>query len=152
DFAFPPLELKDPNHDLPPQGSPRESPDPDADVHLELTANVVDTAGQKQLRKTPVLVTKRPLRIEVIPEAGTLVEGLSNTVYLFVRSADGKPAKARIVIAGMDEEFTTSELGVTSLDVTPGAKGITWNMRATDDKGRIARREVTLACTEIAND
>src|SRR5262249_48101316 len=47
-----------------------------ADVTLELVATVIDTAGQKQSRTLPVLVTRQPLRIEVIPEAGTLVKGL----------------------------------------------------------------------------
>ena len=43
---------------------------------------------------------QQPIRIEVIPEAGTLVPGLPNTVYFLTTYADGRPAATRIAVCG----------------------------------------------------
>lgn len=121
-------------------------------ARIDLDATVTDTAGQKQTRRLSQLVSAESLRIEVIPEAGTLVQGLANTIYLFVSSADGRPVKARVQVSGIEKELTTSELGVTSYETTPTTAEIAQIIRATDDQGRSVRREVHLQCGQAEQD
>src|SRR5262249_18998730 len=52
-------------------GRPQES----GDARVAITATVRDPAGQAQSRTVARVVTTNPIRIEVIPEAGTLVAG-----------------------------------------------------------------------------
>lgn len=114
------------------------------DARIALNVTVTDTAGQKQTHSLSRLVTNNPLKIEVIPEAGTLVWGVVNKVYLFVTSADGQPApRANLVVHGLDREVTANDLGVAVLEITPSGK-LDWTIRATDAQGRVGRRHVQL--------
>ena len=60
------------------------------DARIQLEVSVTDPAGQKQTRTASCLVTTQPLRIEVIPEAGTPVADVPNTIYVYVSTADGR--------------------------------------------------------------
>ena len=91
-----------------------------------------------------------PIRIEVIPEAGALIEGLPNTIHLLVTTIDGRPVRARLTVSGLDRELNTSELGVTSFEVTPQSNTMGWTIQARDDQGRIGRRQVLLTCGALA--
>jgi uncharacterized protein YfaS (alpha-2-macroglobulin family) len=124
----------------------------DADVRVAVT--VTDTAGQKYSVAQSRVVTNQPVRIEVIPETGTLVRGVKNKVYLFTTHADGTPAKTRIAVNGQDKEITTSRLGVGTLEITPDADTIGLTIRATDqgDAGFVGRRHVKLACGKPGRD
>ncbi len=122
------------------------------EARLELHATVTDTARQKQSRKLSVIVTGQPLRIAVIPEAGSLVRDLPNTVYLFVSSPDGQPVKARVTVSGVAKELATSDLGVTSFEITPDAAEVKWTIRARDDKGHACSREVQMECGKMQDD
>ncbi|MBM4070510.1 MAG: hypothetical protein FJ271_16375 [Planctomycetes bacterium] len=147
DFAFDPLEKF--------TGKESET----GTTQLDLHATVIDTAGQKQTRSLPVLVSAQALRIEAIPEAGTLVAGQTNTVYLLVTNPDGRPVKARLAIAGRTAEIVTNDLGVASIDVAVGQVAnlpnedqqvgnlphVEWTIRAQDDHGNIGRRTVQFA-------
>src|SRR5262249_17517604 len=53
---------------------------------------LTDTAGQKQEASVASTVTRNPLRVEIIPESGTLVQGIANRIYLYVSHMDGTPA------------------------------------------------------------
>src|SRR5262249_12440792 len=66
------------------------------DLHLTLRATITDAAGQKQTREAPAVVTASPLRVEVIPENGTLLPGVPNIVYVLTTYADGRPAQTRL--------------------------------------------------------
>ena len=52
-------------------GRPQDS----GDARIAITAAVQDAAGQTYARTESRIVTEKPIRIEVIPEAGTLVRG-----------------------------------------------------------------------------
>src|SRR5262249_16112243 len=58
-------------------GRPQDS----GDARIFLQLKVRDTAGQEEKRTVSRTVTNQPLRVEVIPEAGALVQGVSNTIY-----------------------------------------------------------------------
>jgi hypothetical protein len=131
---------------LPPVGAGKDQDD----LALELTAAVTDTAGQKQARTVPILVTPRPLRIEVMPEGGTLVAGMPNRIYFYVHGADGRPVQARIVIDQIGRQLTTSDLGVAVLEYTPISSK--WTVRAIDAQGREGRREFSLEVGQAGDD
>ncbi len=129
-------------------GLPQDS----GDARLSVQVQVADAAGQRQGRAASLVVTNRPLRLEIIPEGGTLFENFANTVYLFASYADGRPAKVRV--EGPNEiKFVTNELGAGSFEVTPfDAAGLEGVFRARDDKGVFAEKEVHLACGQDGRD
>ncbi len=122
------------------------------DARITLVVTVRDSAGQKQSREVSRIVTARPIRLEVIPETGTLVRGVANTVYFFTSYPDGRPARTRIAVSGFDREVSTGELGVASVELTPDGDQVSLTVRATDDQGRVGRRRVTLQCGRAAGD
>ncbi|MFI5379009.1 MAG: MG2 domain-containing protein [Tepidisphaerales bacterium] len=124
----------------------REQDSGDARVWLEVL--VRDTAGQEQRRTISRVVTGKPLRIEVIPESGQLVQGVPNTVYLLTTYADGRPAKARVAISGLDHELQTSDLGAASFELTPKVAQMDLTARAVDAQGISATTQVSLKCGE----
>ena len=123
-------------------------PQDEGDARFSLTATVCDSAGQKQALTVSRIVTQQPVRIEVIPEAGRLVAGLSNTVYFLTTYADGRPAPTRIAISGFQEEIKTNDMGVASIEFVPAANNNAWVVHATDAAGQSGRREISLEADE----
>jgi uncharacterized protein YfaS (alpha-2-macroglobulin family) len=121
-------------------GRPQEG----GDARFSLTAAVRDAAGQQQSLTVSRIVTEQPIRIEVIPEAGTLVPGLPNTVYFLTTYPDGRPAATRIALGGIGEEIKTNDMGAASIELAPQSDSVHWVLRATDSTGRSGRREVSL--------
>lgn len=123
----------------------------DGDARLTISVSVRDSAGQTQVKALECRVTNRPLRLEVIPEAGKLVKGLSNNIYLMATYADGQPARdVRVAISGIDHELTTDRLGVCALELTPDAETVDLTLSARDDSGHQVTEEIQLQC-ETAN-
>ncbi len=127
----------------------REQDSSDGRVWLEVL--VRDSAGQEQRRTISRVVTVKPLRIELIPESGQLVQGIPNTVYVLATYADGRPARARIAISGLDRELQTSELGAASFELTPKAEKLDLTARAIDAQGISADAQLSLKCGESQN-
>jgi hypothetical protein len=124
-------------------GRPQEA----GDARVAVAVTVRDPAGQTQSRTITRVVTANPIRIEVIPEAGTLVAGRPNTIHVLTTLPDGRPAQARVRIAGFDHELPTNELGVADFAFTPrGDGGEEWTVEATDAAGHTGRRTVKLEC------
>jgi uncharacterized protein YfaS (alpha-2-macroglobulin family) len=121
-------------------GRPQES----GDARFSLTATVTDTAGQSYEKTVSRIVTAEPLHIEVIPENGTLLNDVVNRIYLFTSYVDGRPAKVRVIVSGIEKELQTSELGIASFEFTPRGGQSGFTIRAEDDKGNIGRRNVQL--------
>jgi A-macroglobulin complement component/alpha-2-macroglobulin family protein/MG2 domain-containing protein/macroglobulin-like protein/A-macroglobulin receptor len=114
---------------------------------FHVTATVVDSVGQTELRTISRVVTARPLRIEVIPESGRLVPGVSNVVYLMTTYADSRPAVTRLAVSGFDREIATSAAGVATVEFKPETandREIAWTIRATDKQGLSGRKDVKL--------
>ncbi|MBC7816464.1 MAG: DUF1559 domain-containing protein, partial [Planctomycetaceae bacterium] len=119
---------------------------------------VTDRAEQSQSKSLSCLVAAQPIQIEVIPEAGQLVPGVPNRIFVWTTYPDGRPAKTRVayarraVLAGVPNggELTTSDLGVTVIELeafaqdSPDRTNITLTLQATDANGRTGRREVKL--------
>jgi alpha-2-macroglobulin-like protein len=130
-------------------GRPQDGGDARLSFHVTLT----DGAGQKATRAVDRLVTTRPVRIEVIPEGGQLVQDVPNTVYLFITRADGSPVSARLTVSGVPGELPTDVHGVASFEVTPRSGSESWAIRAADGQGKLlAQREVNLQCGRYPHD
>ncbi len=121
-------------------------------ARVAITATVRDPAGQTQGRTENRIVAAHPIRIEVIPEGGTLVKDLPNTVHLLTTTLDGRPARTRLTVAGFDRELRTNELGVASFELTPSAGTVSWTIQARDDQGRTGSRHVELTCGAFTGD
>jgi len=119
---------------------------------LAVHVRVRDTAGQEQVRTVSVPVADQAIRVEVIPESGTLVKEVTNKVYLLTSYPDGRPAPTRIAVTGQDSELETDDLGVCVVEVTPADDSLRMVLRATDKDGRVGRREVVLECGTAVDD
>ena len=120
-----------------------------------MTATVIDSAGQTESKTISRIVTASPLRIEVIPESGRLVPGVSNVVYLMTTYADGRPAVTRLAVSGFDHEIATSAAGVATVEFKPETakeREIAWTIRATDGQGVSGRKEVKLPVGRWSDD
>ncbi|HWG45840.1 MAG TPA: MG2 domain-containing protein [Gemmataceae bacterium] len=115
------------------------------DTRLSFVASVTDNAGQKQTRGVERAVTRQPVRIEVLPENGKLVQGVPNIVYLLATRADGTPVKTRLEIDVLNEVVETDANGLASCEMTPQAAEYRWTIVARDAEGKvIAQRDVSL--------
>lgn len=109
------------------------------DMVLPLTCKVVDKAEQKNERRSMVQLTTKPLRIDILPENGTLVAGVTNTIHVLAQKADGSPAQVHLSIDGQLDELTTDKFGAASFMLKPQG-GSTVRFTATDDNGRVLDR------------
>lgn len=121
------------------------------DAKIEVVAEVTDTAGQKQAVSESRIVTTHPVRVEVIPESGTLVKGVVNTIYVLVTYADGRPVKAAIHV-NEEEPFETNALGVGSFELTPKSNEVSLTVAALEGNGLQGHKHVQLACGVAGDD
>jgi alpha-2-macroglobulin-like protein len=123
------------------------------DAQVVFKATVTDSANQQQIGSRETLVTTVPVRIAVFPESGTLVENVSNLVYVVVTRADGSPVKANLRITGVEEDLSTDEHGTASFKVTPRTQQNRVTVRAVDNQGTtLAQKHEVLYCDGTTND
>jgi hypothetical protein len=116
------------------------------DARLSFRVLPTDSAGQKQDRTVERMVSASPVRIEVLPEGGTLVQGVPNKVYLFVSRPDGTPLPALLKVSGLADALITDNQGLASFEYTPQALDGTWTIQAIDVLGVQATRRVEFHC------
>lgn len=123
------------------------------DVEFQLFATVKDTAGQSATNAISRLVTSQPLRVEIIPESGTLVRDAANRVFVFTSSSDGRPTPARLAITGVTETLTTNAMGVTSFELTPKESSVALTVKATsvENPTLVVRQKKTLECGGVGD-
>ena len=109
------------------------------DAFVTLGAEVTDTADHTQKTSRTLAVTKRPIRIEVFPESGKLVQGVDNTVYILTAYPDGRPAKTTLILAGQREKLQTSAAGIAKVKIHPDNRGLKLTITAEDAQGTRAR-------------
>ena len=117
------------------------SPAKQGDALVSLKITVRDTAGYELVKTQDVTVTNDPLRVEVFPESGKLVQGVENIVYILTAYADGRPARTKLVIGGNTQEVETSEAGIAKVLLTPASSELQLSISAEDAYG--LRTEVT---------
>lgn len=130
----------------------REQESGDARIVLHVT--VRDTAGQEEKKTVSRLVTSKPLRVTVIPESGSLVPGVANTIYFYASYADGRPAEhlelvlirssnTNGVANARTTNITTNAAGLASVEVTSEVQE-QLTISANDDKGHTLKEQVSL--------
>ncbi len=122
------------------------------DARIAVDVTVIDPAGQEQVKSVPRAVTNQPLKIDVILQSEELLSGVPNTLYLYTRYADGRPARTRLSISGIKEELTTSELGIASFVLVPNSEETKLTIRAVDPQGLEGHKQLTLTTSSLPED
>ena len=116
-------------------GTPRKK----GDAFVSLEATVVDTAGHEQKKSLDRTVTAEPIRIELFPESGTLVQGVENVLYIVTAYPDGRPAKTTVTLPSSSKTLETSDLGIAKVKLTPQRANLQLTVAAEDGQGLKAR-------------
>ena len=117
----------------------------DVDVEVEVT----DAAGHLERVDESVTVADAPVLVEAAAEAGMLVPGVENIVYLNATYPDGSGGVFDLTVTGdalpQPVELTTDEHGLAALRVTPDPDtSFILDVAADDRQGSRATREVAL--------
>ncbi len=92
---------------------------------VELEARVEDGAGQVESGKGRLVVSATPLRVVALAEAGHLIRGIPNAVFVVVTRPDGAPVERAVVEAGPAlGTIVTDATGVARGVLTPNLEGI----------------------------
>ncbi len=104
------------------------------DAFVRFTAEVTDATGETRRHPLQVKVTNQPLRVEVFPESGELVQNVENTLYIVAAYPDGTPAKA-VIYTGGGSRVETNELGIGKVKLTPDKPNLKLSLSARSDRG-----------------
>jgi hypothetical protein len=124
------------------------------DAQVRVIAQVTDSAGQSQATMVARNVTSQPIHLSVIPEAGRIVPGVKNKLYVFATYPDGQPVKGKITLEGQKQTVETNELGVAAFDlapVQPNTKFVV-EVSAQDDAGHAIRISLALVTGTTSSD
>ena len=92
---------------------------------LRLTAIVSDAAGHREQAAREVAIAQNPIKLEIVPEAGRLLPGVANRVWVIAARPDGAPAAgvlAKLAADGVAPmEAKTDAIGVATFEVTAAA-------------------------------
>lgn len=124
------------------------------DATIRVAAQVTDSAGQSQATLVTRTVTSQAIHLTVIPEAGRIVPGVANKLYVFAAYPDGKPVKGKVTLEGRNKTAETSELGVAVFELEPQQADTTFTLdvSASDEAGRSIRISIALATGMQMND
>lgn len=103
---------------------------------LDLTAEVTDGGGQVEQKMSSLSIAQNELEISAIPEAGTMVPGVENLVYVLTSYPDGRPAVCRVFLDG--KAYECDAQGVSVIKVSPERAGRPMKLQALDSAGRKA--------------
>lgn len=109
-------------------------PQKNEQAFLDLNAEVRDTAGHQEEKTLSLSVAENPLQVAVIPEAGALVPGVENTVYVFTSYPDGRPANCTILANGVSHSGDAR--GLCEIKITPADINQALDIQAVDPAGK----------------
>ena len=101
------------------------------DAFVRLVAEVTDATGETQQQTLKVIVTENPIRIEVFPESGELVQNVENRLYVVTTHPDGTPLSATVE-TGRGTKIETNEVGIGKLSLTPSRTDLQLTLTARD--------------------
>ncbi len=113
------------------------------DAMISFEAVVTDRAEHTQKRSHETTVTIRPIRVDLVPESGELVEGVDNVLYVVTSYPDGRPAPSKVTIAETGDVLQTDEAGFTEWTWSAGSP-TDLTVTAIDAAGREVRSEQEL--------
>ena len=106
---------------------------------LDLTAEVSEAGGHQETKVLSLSVAQNELELVAIPEAGVLVPGVENILYVVASYPDGRPAVCQITADGV--ALQTDGQGVCAVHVLPSTADQSCDLAATDAAGH--RRTMT---------
>jgi uncharacterized protein YfaS (alpha-2-macroglobulin family) len=99
----------------------------------DLVAEVSDAAGHLETKTQSLPVARDELEVSAVPEAGALVPGVENLVYVLAAHPDGPAAGCRVTAEGVSARSDAQ--GVCVLRITPRVAGQNLEVTATDTVG-----------------
>lgn len=90
---------------------------------VRLEAELTDPAERSATGEKIVNISREALVVSAVPEAGDLVQGVPNRVYVVVRTPDGQPARAHLRVAPSEalnsewSDYETDAAGVAELEM-----------------------------------
>jgi uncharacterized protein YfaS (alpha-2-macroglobulin family) len=104
---------------------------------LDLKVEVQDSGQHTETATLSLSVAREELRITAIPEAGVMVPGVENVVYILTSYPDGRPAVCKVFVNG--SAYQGDGQGVCQVKVNPGDGASSLDIQALDSTGRRAR-------------
>ena len=104
---------------------------------LDLTAEITDTTGHSQETTLSLSVARNELELTAIPEAGAVVPGVENVLYVLATYPDGRPASCKIFFNGT--AYQTDPQGVSEVRLSPADLRRAIELQAIDSSGRKAK-------------
>jgi type II secretory pathway pseudopilin PulG len=109
-------------------------PQKNEDAFLDLNAEVRDTAGHVEQKTLSLSVSQNELEVTAIPEAGALVPGVENILYVLTAYPDGRPAPCKISANGV--AYQSDAQGICEIKLTPTNADTSVNLLAVDTANR----------------
>ena len=109
-------------------------PQKNEQAFLDLTAEVRDTAGHAEEKTLSLSVSPFELEVTAIPEAGSLVSGVENILYVLTAYPDGRPAACKILVNG--KTYQGDAQGMCEVKMTPGDANQPIEIQAIDPVGK----------------
>ena len=112
-------------------------PQPHEPACLDLKAELRDPAQQVAETTLSLSVARSVLELTAVPEAGALVPGIENLLYVLTAYPDGRPAVCRVFVDGT--AYQSDAQGVSLIRLVPQAAYRPIDIQAIDSGGTRAR-------------
>ncbi len=109
-------------------------PQKNEQAFLDLKAELRDTAEHVQETTLSLSVARNELEVTPIPEAGALVPGVENFLYVMTAYPDGRPAVCKVFVNGT--AYQSDAQGVSEVRLGPSDADRQLQIQAIDSAGR----------------
>ena len=96
-----------------------EVPAPAEVGDFEVRAKVAAEGGEAITATVPIVVSKHPFSVELVPDGGPLVAGIPNGAFLLASSPDGAPARVRVSVEPGGPTVDTTAFGIARISFVP---------------------------------
>ena len=112
-------------------------PQKNEQAFLDLTAEVRDTAGHVEEKVLSLSVAQNELEVTAIPEAGALIPGVENILYVLTAYPDGRPVACKVFLNGTSHQSDAQ--GVCEVKLVPTDVNQSFEIQALDQAGKKRR-------------
>jgi len=109
-------------------------PQKNEQAFLDLKAELRDTAQHVEETTRSLSVARNEIEVTAVPEAGVVVPGVENLLYVLTAYPDGRPAVCRVFAAGM--AYQSDAQGVTEIRLGPQDATRRIELQVMDSDGR----------------
>ena len=105
-------------------------------ARAQFRAQVQDKAQHKQEALKSVTVSAAAINALMVPESGSLVQGVSNRLFIMLSRPDGSPARATVKDPWNPERLVPcDELGLVTLETPAIEQALSFKLEIRDDRG-----------------